>query len=76
MSSSLSWKPVIFESGNPLPDALKFILRGAFGSPLDHEFDESNIDFLLGLEAAGIDGACECIKSIKTHGKIRVYEEW
>ena len=76
MSSSLSWKPVIFKSGNELPDTLKFVLRGKFGSPIDHEFDESEVNFFLGLEAAGIDGASEVIKSIKKHGKIRIYEEW
>lgn len=59
--------------GRDLDDQLKFILRKNRSLPAS--FDESDINFLKGLEAAGIKDSDTLIEAIEKYGEITVYEE-
>lgn len=81
MSSTLMWKPVMPEEGQPLPRKLKFVISrklwdtdGSCGE--GHAVvDESLIPYLEGLRDAGVDGAEELIEIIRKHGVVSLWHE-
>lgn len=73
MSHTLYWEPVE-RSQASLPDALKFALREAFEFPVDVELCKTDLNFVLGLECAKVEGATELRAAIERHGRVRVLE--
>lgn len=72
MSMSLGWLPVTKKEPKYLDDQLKFIFRKNFVLPkvLDH----SNVEFLKGLDAAGVKGAAALISAIDKYQEVEVFE--
>ena len=72
MSQNLYWRPS-FNKGKSLSGDLKFTLRNCGKS--NYRFSVSDIQFLEGLHAAGIEDAIKLINAIEKHDHIDVYEE-
>jgi hypothetical protein len=72
MSCSLYWRPI--GGGHPVGDSQ---LRNAVERRFGHKarLDYGALDFLRGLEAAGVDGATALIAAIEQHDEIEIYQE-
>lgn len=70
MSQNLYYR--VKPAGKDLDDQLKFILRKSYSLPT--KFDESDISFLKGLDAANIKDANTLIEAIEKYGEVEVYE--
>ncbi len=77
MSSTLYWSPVEPPKGKHLKDSLKYILRQRFDcGHVDHQMDESDINYLEGLVDAGLKEAKPLLDAIKKHGAIHLVERF
>ncbi len=81
MSSTLMWRPANSD-GNSLPYDLKKVISrrlwdtdGSCGSGVA-TVNETDIEYLEGLQDAGIDGASELIKIIQEHGDVQLWHEY
>jgi hypothetical protein len=72
MSCSLYWRPV--GDGTQVGDTQ---LRNAVERRFGHRarLDDSALEFLRGLEAAGVEGADDLIAAIERHDEIEIYQE-
>jgi hypothetical protein len=77
MTSTLKWRPVVKYSGS-LPDELKYVLRKRNDGERLHdvEYGEEDLEYLVGLYHANIDGADKLYKTIKKHGRIILTETY
>ena len=73
MTSSLHWEPR-YRKTKDLSDELKFALRKQYGEPVDTLMDVGDINYLLGLDHAGIKDATFLIEAINKHQEIEVKE--
>jgi len=73
MSSSLKWR-VRSDWRGQFDTQLKFILREKYGEPVDHIFTDIDLDFLEGLNAAGVKDAKVLIDAINQFKEIEVNE--
>ncbi len=76
MTSSLYWWPVPINSGECLPDRLKFVLRVRHGDPVQITLGHGDLSYLTGLRDAGVDGARELIGAIEKYDEIQVEEKY
>lgn len=76
MSSNLYWEPVKPKKGKSLDTGLKYIFQKKYGSPVNIELDETDIEYLCGLADAGIKDAQNLIDAIHEHGSIELREEF
>lgn len=75
MSSNLRAEPIKRKKKDFGSD-LKFALRKRFGEPVDVLMEKGDIEYLLGLEHAGITEAKELRDYIMQHEEIRIKEEY
>ncbi len=76
MSANLCWRPVQ-RSYETLPDDLKFILRDRCGlTSARRGYGGNDLEFLRGLDAAGIKGAAELIEAIEKYGEIELWLDY
>jgi hypothetical protein len=75
MSSTLTAEPINRKKAN-FGTELKFALRKIFGEPIDGMLSKENVNYLLGLEHAGIKEAKSLIEMIEKYDTIHVKEEW
>ena len=70
MSCQLFWRPI--GSGRSAGGSrLRYAVEKRFG--VDVRLDESALEFLRGLEAAGVEGATDLIEAIEKHEEIEIY---
>jgi hypothetical protein len=76
MSSTLVYRPI--GGGKSLPDGIKIALRKKNGGQTVHNMvlDDGNIEYLRGLEDAGVEGASELIEAIQSLRQLEVDEEF
>jgi hypothetical protein len=77
MSSSLVWQPKI-DGGKPLPDALKYALQKRYEglggkSGGSRTLSHRDIEYLKGLDDAGVKGAKSLIDAIEKHNDIEIW---
>lgn len=75
MSSNLRAEP-ISRKKKDFGTELKFALRKRFGEPINTELGPEHIDYLLGLEHAGIKEAKDLIEYITKNERIYIKEEY
>ena len=79
MSSTLKWEPIV-ETGRPLSDDLKYLLRKRYGGTVYNvTLDEDQISYLEGLKDASNDKrVCKeiqlLIDAINKHENIKLWE--
>jgi hypothetical protein len=73
MTTALYWRQVSKNDKRVGDIQLKNLLRNRFGYP--HVLNQSDIDYLKGLDDAGVEGAMDLIEALSKCNEIEIFEE-